>query len=107
LELLARGVGSVVLTLGESGALLVEGVPGEPAFEFIPAFPVSVVDTTAAGDAFVGALATGLGEGLSLAGAARFASAVAALSVTQPGAQPSLPYRSEVEQFLREKRRLL
>lgn len=106
LELLKRGAGNVVLTLGESGALLVEGVPEEPAFEFIPAFPVPVVDTTAAGDAFVGALASGLGEGLYLAGAAHFANAVAALSVTRPGAQPSLPYRSEVEQFLREKRRL-
>lgn len=105
-ELLKRGAGNVVLTLGESGALLVEGVKREPVFEFIPAFPVSVIDTTAAGDAFVGALATGLGEGLSLAGAAHFANAVAALSVTRPGAQPSLPYRSEVEQFLREKRRL-
>lgn len=103
-ELLKRGVGNAVVTLGESGALLVEGFPGEPAFKFIPAFSVSVVDTTAAGDAFVGALATGLGEGLSLANASHFASAAAALAVTRPGAQPSLPYRSEVEQLLREKR---
>jgi ribokinase len=104
-ELLKRGVANAVLTLGESGALLVEGSSREPIFEFIPAFQVRVVDTTAAGDAFVGALATGLGEGLSLADAAHFASAVAALSVTRPGAQPSLPYRSEVDEFLREKRR--
>jgi ribokinase len=104
-ELLKRGVANAVLTLGESGALLVEGSSTGPAFEFIPAFQVRVVDTTAAGDAFVGALATGLGEGLSLASAAQFASAVAALSVTRPGAQPSLPYRPEVDQFLHEKRR--
>jgi ribokinase len=104
-ELLKRGVANAVLTLGESGALLIEGSSEEPAFVFIPAFQVRVVDTTAAGDAFVGALATGLGEGLSLTNAAHFASAVAALSVTRPGAQPSLPYRSEVDQFLQEKRR--
>jgi ribokinase len=106
-ELLKRGASSALLTLGERGALLVEGSSEKPVFEHIPAFPVPVVDTTAAGDSFVGALATGLGEGLSLASAAHFASAAAALSVTRPGAQPSLPYRSEVEQFLREKRRKL
>ena len=104
IELLKRGAGSVVLTLGKRGALLVEGTLEKPVFEHIPAFSVPVVDTTAAGDAFVGALATGLGEGLSLASAARFANSVAALSVTRPGAQPSLPYRAEVEKFLREKR---
>jgi ribokinase len=103
-ELLKRGVANAVLTLGESGALLVEGGSEGPNFKFIPAFQVRVVDTTAAGDAFVGALSTALGEGLTLADAAYFASAVSALSVTRPGAQPSLPYRSEVDQFLQEKR---
>lgn len=106
-ELLKRGASRAVLTLGESGALLVQGGYAKPVFEHISAFPVPVVDTTAAGDAFVGGLATGLGEGLSLASAARFASAVAALSATRSGAQPSLPYRAEVDQFLREKRRML
>jgi ribokinase len=98
--LLALGVGSVVLTLGETGALIVEGDPADPACLSVPAFPVTVVDTTAAGDAFVGALAASLGEGLRLEAAVRFASAAAALSVTQVGAQPSLPYRSEVDFFL-------
>jgi ribokinase len=64
--LLHRGVGSAVLTLGEKGALLVEIGLEKPVFEIIPAYSVRVVDTTAAGDGFVGALATGLGEGLSL-----------------------------------------
>jgi ribokinase len=100
--LLGLGVGSVVLTLGEKGALIVEGDPAKPACQSIPAFPVRVVDTTAAGDAFVGALATGLGEGLSLSAAVRFASAAAAISVTRAGAQPSLPYRSEVDRFIRQ-----
>ena len=106
-ELLKRGVANAVLTLGESGALLVQGDSENPIFEFIPAFQVNAVDTTAAGDAFVGALATALGEGLSLARSAHFANAVAALSVTRPGAQPSLPYRDEVDQYLQEKRRSL
>ena len=99
--LLSLGVGSVVLTLGEKGALIVEGEPAGPAYQSIPAFPVQVIDTTAAGDAFVGALATGLGEGLPLNAAVRFASAAAAISVTRVGAQPSLPYRSEVDRFIR------
>ena len=102
--LLGQGVGSVVLTLGEKGALILEGDPAAPTSQLVPAFRVQAVDTTAAGDGFVGALATGLGEGLSLEAAARFASAAAAISVTRPGAQPSLPYRNEVDQFLREGR---
>jgi ribokinase len=102
IALLGRGVGSVVLTLGEKGAMVIEGAPTRPDCQLIPAFPMPVVDTTAAGDAFVGALATGLGEGLSLIAAARFASAAAAISVTRAGAQPSLPYRREVDQIVRE-----
>jgi ribokinase len=99
-ELLGQGVGCVVLTLGERGALIVEGATQAPRCELIPAFSVNVVDTTAAGDGFVGALSTGLGQGLPLIEAARFANAAAAISVTRAGAQPSLPYRSEVDQFL-------
>jgi ribokinase len=102
MKLLDRGVGNVVLTLGEKGALVVGGTSSRPEFQLIPIFPVQVVDTTAAGDGFVGALATGLGEGLSLIEAARFASAAAAISVTRAGAQPSLPYRSEVDQFIHQ-----
>jgi ribokinase len=98
--LLGQGVGSVVVTLGNQGALIVEGDPATPAYHLIPAFPVQVIDTTAAGDGFVGALAVGLGEGLSLVQAARFAGAAAAISVTRAGAQPSLPYRREVDQFI-------
>lgn len=105
--LLSQGVGSVVLTLGERGALVVTSNPAQPGYQLVPALPVQVVDTTAAGDGFVGALATALGEGLSLVEAARFANAAAAISVTRVGAQPSLPYRSEVDQFVHQNRMFL
>jgi ribokinase len=58
------------------------------------------VDTTAAGDAFAGALAVALAEGQALPAAARLAGAAAAISATRSGAQPSLPARAEVEAFL-------
>jgi ribokinase len=67
----------------------------------MPAFEVTPVDTTAAGDVFNGALAVALAEKRSLPDALRFAQAAAAISVTRPGAQPSAPTRAEVEAFLR------
>jgi ribokinase len=98
-SLLVRGVGSVIVTLGARGALVVEAGPDGPIAHHLPAHSVKAVDSTAAGDAFVGALATGLGEGMSLLEAARWANAAAALSVTARGAQPSLPKRVDVENF--------
>ena len=68
----------------------------------VPGFVVPVVDTVAAGDCFNGALAVGLAEGMPMPAALRFAAASAALSVTRPGAQPSIPSRSEVEVFLQQ-----
>ena len=94
-ELLALGVGNVVLTLGSRGALVLEGKMEE--FTLVPARQVEVVDTTAAGDAFVAGLAVALGEGKSLVDAARFANAVGALAVTKQGAQPGMPTREEIE----------
>jgi ribokinase len=96
--LLERGSGSVIVTRGEAGALLAthQGV------EHIPGYRVQAVDATAAGDAFNGALAVGLARGERLPAAIRFAHAVAALSVTKPGAQPSLPTSEEVRAFLRQ-----
>ena len=93
----ARGVGQVAVTLGVAGVLLVSAggatrIPGRAVAQ--------AVDTTAAGDCFTGALAVALGEGKSLQEAAAFANAAAALSVTKSGAQPSLPSRFEVEEFL-------
>jgi ribokinase len=95
--LLARGCGGVVLKLGAQGAYLQRR--GE-AGQFVPAFPVDAVDSTAAGDAFNGGFATGLMLGKPPREAARFAAAVAAISVTRAGAQPSMPTMTEVEQFL-------
>lgn len=96
--LLDLGVRQLIVTLGEEGALLAAGQTREK----LPAFKVTAVDTVAAGDAFVGAYATARAEGKNTSEAARFASAAAAISVTRVGAQPSLPTREEVEQFLKE-----
>lgn len=90
------GCKNTIVTLGEDGALIFDQMGNE---SHIPAFNVKAVDSTAAGDCFVGALAVGLCEGKSLEEAARFASAAASISVTREGAQPSLPYREEVEDF--------
>ena len=95
--LLARGVRTVVVTLGEQGAL----VATREQVAHYPAFPVAAVDTTAAGDAFTGALAVGLAAGGDLEQAIPLANAAAALTCTKRGAQDALPDRAEVEQFLR------
>jgi ribokinase len=97
-RLLASGAGRVIVTLGGRGALLCDG---DSAVHF-PAFPVRVVDSVAAGDAFNGALAVGLAAGGSLEEAIPLANAAGALACTRRGAQPSLPHRSEVEEFLRQ-----
>jgi len=101
-RLLQSGAGSVIVTLGSRGALIAEAAqPDGPHFTHVPAFSVKPVDTTAAGDAFIGGLAVALGEGRTLPAAATFASAAAAIAVTRVGAQPSLPNRAEVDEFLR------
>ncbi len=86
--LVAAGVRSVVVTLGAAGALV--AVPGEEVVA-VPAPEVRAVDTTGAGDAFVGALAHGLAAGDGLVAAARLAVRVGAFAVTRPGAQASYP----------------
>jgi ribokinase len=97
--LLARGVGVVIVTLGEAGVLLARG--GVPPRR-LPGFRVQAVDSTAAGDAFSGSLAAALARGDDLDAAVCYAQAAAAISVTRSGAQPSLPRADEVEQFLQE-----
>jgi len=95
-KLRARGVATVIITLGARGAFIA-GVGGE---RLVPGFKVTAVDTTAAGDIFNGALAVALAEGQALSTAVRFANAAAALSVTKLGAQPSVPTRKEIIRFL-------
>ncbi|MHA1734292.1 MAG: ribokinase [Promethearchaeota archaeon] len=96
--LLEKGVGAVIVTLGEKGALLVTG----DREEFIGAVEVDAVDTTGAGDAYNGGLVTALAEGKDLLGAARFANVVGALSVTRHGTAPAMPHRGEVDRFFRD-----
>jgi len=97
-KLISRGPGTVILTLGERGALLVD----KNKVEQIPAVKVDAVDPTGAGDAFIGSLAVYLGEGLTIHDAILRANAVAALSVTRIGTQISFPKRAEADDFLRK-----
>ena len=92
-----RGVGTVIVTLGAQGSL---ACTAQGVVE-VPAFTVTAVDTTAAGDAFNGALGTALAGRGALPDALRFASAAAAIACTRRGAQPSLATRDEVERLLR------
>lgn len=87
---------AVVVTLGPQGALVVAG--GDTTL--VPAPTVKPVDTTAAGDAFCGALADALADGADLVKATRWAVRVGAAATLRPGAQPSLPTRSEVDRLL-------
>ena len=99
-RILARGTAHVIITLGAQGALACDGTT---ALHF-PAFPVTAVDTTGAGDAFNGALAVGLAAGGSLDQAVPLAAAAAALTCTKRGAQDSIPDRADVERFLQSLR---
>lgn len=91
--LLAAGVSKVIVTLGEQGALFA----GKSRSEHFPAPKVQPVDTTAAGDTFVGGFAAALADGKSESEAIRFGQVAAALSVTRSGAQPSIPTFAEVQ----------
>ncbi len=95
------GVRTVIITLGARGVFC----STNSIQQRLPAFKVRVVDTTAAGDVFNGALAVALAERQNINDAIRFASAAAALSVTKLGAQPSAPRRAEIVQFLKSHRR--
>lgn len=97
--LLQRGVKCAIVKLGAKGAFC---ATAEEKF-FVPAFPVHAVDTVAAGDAFNGALAAALFEGLSLHQAVVWGTAAGALAATKPGAQTSLADRFTFDAFLQEK----
>ncbi|MFI7040316.1 ribokinase [Microbispora rosea] len=93
---LDRGVRHALITLGSAGAL---SVTPEGTRHF-PAYPVTPVDTTAAGDAFTGSLGAALAAGLDTATAIRRGMAAGALATTLPGASPSLPDRKAVDELL-------
>ncbi|MDR6608881.1 ribokinase [Pseudomonas synxantha] len=94
-RLIAMGAGKVIITLGAQGLLFASG----QRFEHFPATAVKAVDTTAAGDTFVGGFAAALAAGQDEAQAIRFGQVAAALSVTRAGAQPSIPALSDVQAF--------
>ncbi|MDD5370535.1 MAG: ribokinase [Anaerolineaceae bacterium] len=94
--LLTHGVQVVVLTLGAQGALL----STSQGTTMIPAFPVKAVDTTAAGDAFIGGFAVSLLRGKNLPENVRYGNAAGGLAATKFGAQTSLPIRDAVERLL-------
>jgi ribokinase len=100
-QLLSKGVKNLIVTLGNKGSVIFEGNTNNSVD--IPAWKVQAVDTTAAGDCFIGAFAVGLSKEKSVKDAAAFASAAAAISVTRLGAQPSLPKIDEVNQFMKER----
>jgi ribokinase len=94
-----RGIETVIITMGNMGALVLH----DNIYEHIPAVPVDVIDTTAAGDVFNGALAVALSEGKDIIQATRFAGMAAAISVTKLGAQASAPSKKELEAFISTK----
>jgi len=96
-KLLEMGPKNVVITLGSKGLLFKNQVEEIR----MKAFKVKVIDTTAAGDAFMGALACGLSQGKSIREVLKFANAAGALATTKLGAQPSLPRRGELDIFLK------
>jgi ribokinase len=96
--LLAAGCGTVVVTMGARGALVVSR--SEPSPWLVPGFAVSSVDSTGAGDAFCGVLAAGLGAGDPMATALQRAAAAGALATTRLGAVPSLPSAAAVDSLL-------
>lgn len=95
--LLAKGARNALITLGERGALLHNT---RESIVIAPFQAGKVVETTGAGDSFVGAFAAALAAGRAPAEAARFASAAAGISVTRPGTAPSMPALAEIEKLL-------
>ncbi|HPR77774.1 MAG TPA: PfkB family carbohydrate kinase, partial [Candidatus Limiplasma sp.] len=91
-----KGVQNVLITLGGRGVYI--NTNGKA--EIIPAYQVKAIDTTGAGDAFNGGLLTALAEGKTLREAARFANALAAISVQRIGTTPSMPTREEIDAFI-------
>ncbi len=99
-KVLSLGVKNLVITLGANGARVVT----DEIDQHIPAYEITAVDTTGAGDAFNGALAVALAEGKPLLEAVQYGMAAGALTATRHGAQPSLPTRDAVEDLIESSR---
>ncbi|UAK16393.1 ribokinase [Sporolactobacillus terrae] len=98
--LLKQGYNNVLITLGEKGSYFKNA-----STEInVPAYKVKAIDTTAAGDSYVGAFAYGVANDWSIEKTMRYAAAASALTVTKMGAQPSLPSKDEVDHFLEERK---
>lgn len=95
-KLCVRGVGTVIAKLGSRGVILVSAQDSQ----LVPGFPVNAIDSTGAGDCFLGAFAAALMRGESELDACRFATAAAAIAVTRAGAQASIPDLDEVQRLL-------
>jgi ribokinase len=103
LKLLSLGPKAVIITLGERGAILVNQSASGLNKLHVASYPVKVVDSTAAGDAFCGALASQLAKGASMEAAIRYGCAAGALACTKPGAEPSLPSAAELDALVASK----
>lgn len=99
-QLLAKGVDSLVVTLGKEGAMVFEADPDGARCQRFPAYVVDAVDTTAAGDTFNGYLVAALAQHWDISGAMATAMAAAALSVQTPGAIPSIPEQAQLAAFV-------
>ena len=97
--MLAMGAGQVIITLGSGGSIFNVG----EELRLVSAYKVEVVDTTAAGDTYIGALAARLAEGRQLEESVEYATRAAALTITRYGAQQAIPYKEEIENFGAEK----
>ena len=95
-RLLAKGTGKIVITLGENGAYATDGT--EEMF-MKPIDTGEVVDTTGAGDAFNGGLASGLAQGMDFFQAIKYATVVSSLAVTKKGTAPAMPYKQEIMKY--------
>jgi ribokinase len=95
-KILRYGIQNVIITLGERGVFLASA----NTMDLISAYQISAIDSTGAGDVFSGSLAAFLAEGKSIQEAVKMAMASATISVTRMGAQPSAPYRSDIENFI-------
>ena len=99
LEFVSLGVKNPLVTMGELGCVFYDGQKAC----YVPAYKVKAVDSTGAGDSFIGGLCAAFSEGKSLSEAVSFATAVSAVTVMTLGASPSFPTKERVEAFLRER----